>query len=194
MAGGKRQQQRQEENKADIDAKKGPVLQTLHPNSRKMRQEKRKKERRQDRRARRHSTKKRSHALMELCAWVRMQIIQDEAAHERARTVYTEAEAVALYSRYFDELVAEPAARPGAAVSATRQREGGAVSTTDAMRAKEHEHVRETWRTAGLRLPDLTRPTPVAHLKEWEGDPAHLGADILNDAKAIEFRLFRPSL
>lgn len=188
------QQQRQEENKADIEAKKGPVLQGLHPNSRKMRQEKRRKERKQDKKAWRHNTRKRSHALVELCAWVRMQIIQDEAVHARARTVYTEAEAVALYSRYFDELVADAAPRADSAASATRQRDAArAVSTGDAMRAHELAHVRDTWRTAGLRLPDLTRATPVEHLKEWEGDPSHLGADILNDAKAVEFRLFRPS-
>ena len=90
--------------------------------------------------------------------------------------------------------MADAAARPTGAVSATRQREHARpTGTTEAIRAKELEHVRETWRTAGLRLPDLTRPTPVEHLKEWEGDPNHLGADILNDAKAVEFRLFRPS-
>ena len=162
---------------------KGPQLHQIHPESRKARQMHRKKARRQEKRYRKYSTTKRSFALMEVCAWARLRVIEEEddyrKAHDgKARTAFTELEATRLYSKYFDGLVEEAERLP--------------PNTTNTMKLEEFKRLRNTWRTVGIRLPDLTSPRALRSLKAWEGNPAHLGADLAHDSNAVEFKLFRP--
>ena len=175
--------------KKDDDASKmGPLLHKVHPDSRRAHQKARKRERNLEKKNHKRDTAKRSHYIIELCAWVRMQIIQAEAESGEVRPVFTEAEAVKFYSTYLDQLFDEASAQ------ATKDDDKlhRVVRTTDVLKAEEMRHIRETWLSAGLRLPDLTKKTPVENLKLWDGNPVHLGADILNDARAIEFKLFKP--
>ena len=171
------------EGHLDDENKKGPVLHKVHPESRRARQLERKKKHRVERRNRKHNTVKRSHALMELCAWTRLRVMQDEEESGKERAAYTELEATQLYGEYIDKLVGEALAKSG----------GRPLNTTESIKAEEMKRLRDTWHKTGLRLPDITSARTLRNLKAWEGEPVHLGAEFINDHDAVEFKLFCPS-
>ena len=160
-----------------------PVLQTIHPKSRKAQQKAQAQVRKDEKKRMMKDAEKKHQPMTELVAWIRMRLMDENQGNvENART-YSEGEVAKMYEEYLSQQLAE--------VEAMKARRK-AMNTTEMMAAEALENQRKKWKSIGEDLPDLTKRQIVRNLLNWDGNPVHFGVSILNDASAIEFKTFKP--